>query len=87
MTDTDIALDDLLVAREAIIARMVQGMPDAHRRFLIGFKRGKPDWTLLDIAGAEQLPAVQWKPLNLSKLETAKREALAARVKAILYPV
>jgi predicted nucleotidyltransferase component of viral defense system len=86
MTDTDIALDDLLDAREAIIATMVQNMPDTHRRFLIGFKRADPDWTLLNVAGAEQLPAVQWKLLNLSKLATTKREALAARLKDILYP-
>jgi predicted nucleotidyltransferase component of viral defense system len=87
MTDRDIALEDLLATREAIIATMVRDMPDKHRRFLIEFKHGEPDWTLLDVAGAEHLPAVQWKLLNLSKLPTAKRETLAARLKDILYSV
>jgi hypothetical protein len=80
-------LEDLLATREAIIATMVRDMPDKHRRFLIEFKHGEPDWTLLDVAGAEHLPAVQWKLLNLSKLPTAKRETLAARLKDILYSV
>ena len=86
MTETDVALDDLLAAREAIIATMVQDMPDSHRRFLIGFKRGEPDWTLFDIAGADQLPAVQWKRFNLAKTPADKRDALASRLEAILYP-
>lgn len=83
MTDTDIALDDLYAAREAIIAAMVQNMPDAHREFLLGFKRGTPDWALLGVAGAAELPAVQWKLMNLAKLSDNQREALAARLEAI----
>ena len=86
MTMTDVALGDLLTAREAIIATMVQYMPDTHRRFLIGFKRGEPDWTLLDIVGADQLPAVQWKLLNLAKTPADKRDDLTSRLEAILYP-
>jgi predicted nucleotidyltransferase component of viral defense system len=83
MTETEIALDDLLAAREEIIATMVQDMPDAHRRFLIGFKRGDPDWTLLDIEGAEKLPAVQWKLLNLGKMSDEQREISALRLEAV----
>lgn len=85
MTASDIALDDLLAAREAIIETIVQHMPDAHRRFLIGFKRGEPDWTSLDIAGAEKLPAVQWKMLNLAKLSADQRNTLASRLETILH--
>ena len=86
MTDTEIALEDLLSARETIIETMVQGMPDAHCRFLVGFKRGEPDWSLLAVDGAEHLPAVKWKLLNLSKPSADKREVLAARLEAILFP-
>ena len=86
MTTTDVTLDDLHQAREAIINTMVQDMPDPHRHFLIGFKRGDPDWTLLDVAGAAELPAVQWKALNLAKMPAAQREASALRLEDILLP-
>ncbi len=86
MTTTDVTLDDLHQAREAIITTMVQDMPDPHRHFLIGFKRGDRDWTLLDVAGAAELPTVQWKALNLAKMPAAQREASALRLEAILLP-
>jgi predicted nucleotidyltransferase component of viral defense system len=86
MTANDVTLDDLLEAREAIIATMVADMPEAHHQFLIGFKRGEPDWSLLDVAGADKLPAVQWKLLNLAKLPDGKRAAMADRLAAIPYP-
>ena len=87
MTTTDVTLDDLRQAREAIITTMVHDMPDPHRHFLIGFKRGNPDWTLLDVAGAAKLPAVQWKALNLDKMPATQREASALRLEAILLPI
>jgi len=43
---------------------MVQDMPALQRHFLVGFKRGNPDWTLLDVAGAAEHPAVQWQALR-----------------------
>ena len=61
MTEQPVTLDDLLQAREELIAELVGKMPDEHRRFLASFKRGKPEWELLGIPHAEQLPAVQWR--------------------------
>ena len=51
-------------------------MPQQHRRFLISVKRGEPDWALLDLPGAKDLPAVRWKLENLAKLSVAKRARL-----------
>jgi predicted nucleotidyltransferase component of viral defense system len=47
MTDRPVTLDELTVAREALIAGIISEMPDEHRRFLISFERGEPDWSLL----------------------------------------
>ena len=43
---------DLEAARKTIIAAMVADMPDDRRRFLVGFKRGEPDWALPGIPEA-----------------------------------
>lgn len=86
MTQEPIALTDLEATRETIITKMVTDMPEAHRRFLIGFKRGEPDWQLLGIPEAQRLPAVLWKQLNLDKLAADKRLELADVLENVLFP-
>ncbi|WP_284178033.1 nucleotidyl transferase AbiEii/AbiGii toxin family protein [Rhabdaerophilum sp. SD176] len=76
MTAEPVPLDELLAAREELIVSMAKGMPDGHKEFLRGFKRGQPDWPLLGIPGAADLPAVQWKQLNLGKLTVEARARL-----------
>lgn len=84
MTEEPVSLEELEVAREEIIAAIIDEMPEEHRRFLIGFKRGEPDWTLLDVPGAEDLPAVRWKQQNLDKLSPARRAELLASLEKVL---
>jgi hypothetical protein len=85
MSSAPVTLEDLLQAREAIIEAMVAHMPQSHRNFLIGFKQGKPDWTLAGIPGAE-LPAVRWKQRNLDKLASERRTKLVSALEAVLFP-
>jgi hypothetical protein len=84
LTDTPVSLDELLQAREDLIRAMVGSMPPNHRRFLMTVKRGDPEWTLLDLPGAEALPAVRWRLENLAKLDGAKRAAFVARLGEVL---
>ena len=86
MTQEPVALADLEAARETIIAAMVADMPDAHRHFLVGFKRGEPDWELLGIPEAQRLPAVLWKQRNLDRLSAEKRRELADALEKVLFP-
>ena len=83
MTDAPVALDELLAARDALIREIVDTMPEGHREFLIGFKRGEPDWKAIGLPGAADLPAVRWKQLNLDRLPPARREALTDRLRAV----
>jgi predicted nucleotidyltransferase component of viral defense system len=76
MTERLVTLDDLLETREAFIAELVGGMPSEHRKFLVSFKRGEPDWQLLGIPHAEQLPAVRWRLQNLARMDGRKRQKL-----------
>lgn len=85
MTEEPVTLTDLETTREAIIAEMVAAMPDEHRRFLVSFKRGEPDWELLGIPEAQHLPAVMWKQRNLGKLPNAKRAELTDALERVLF--
>ena len=71
MTEGPVALDDLVGTRETLIANAVGGMPDAHRRFLLSFEAGAPDWSLLDAPNAATLPAVQNNPTRRSRSRQA----------------
>ena len=84
MVDQPVTLDELLKAREDLIAEIVGKMPEQHKRFLISVKRGEPDWALLDLPGAKDLPAVQWKLENLAKLSAEKRAQLLKGLNAAL---
>jgi predicted nucleotidyltransferase component of viral defense system len=83
MTRDPVELADLLAARATLIKSIV-GMPADHRKFLISFERGKPDWNLLGLPNAAELPAVRWRQQNLDKLSPNKRAVLVARLEEVL---
>lgn len=84
MTRQPVALDDLLAAREALISEIVGSMPDAHRRFLLAFERGEPDWSTVGLEAAANLPAVRWRQQNLDSLSAEKRGTLVKQLQEVL---
>jgi Nucleotidyl transferase AbiEii toxin, Type IV TA system len=84
MTDARVTVDDLIGAREQLIAEIVGKMPVDHKKFLVSLKRGEPEWKLLGIEGAEALPAVRWRLENLAKLNQKKKNALIERLRHVL---
>ena len=76
MTEIPVTLDELVEAREQLIADIVGNMPEAHRALLVSFVAGEPDWTLIDVPHAAELPAVKWRQVNLDKLDRDRRKAL-----------
>jgi len=83
MTEVPVALEDLLQARDSLIREIVDAMPEAHRAFLIGFKRGEPDWEAVQLPDVAALPAVRWKQLNLDRLSPDRRTLLTERLSAV----
>lgn len=90
MTREPVSLGDLLAAREALVARVVGGMPDAHRALLLAFERGEGDvtarWAALGLEAAARLPAVRWRQQNLDQIDAGRRGDLVARLEAVLRP-
>jgi predicted nucleotidyltransferase component of viral defense system len=84
MTAQPVALEDLEATREELVAELVGKMPAAHRRFLVSFEEGKPEWELLNLASVANLPAVRWRQINLDSLSEEKRAALVARLRETL---
>jgi predicted nucleotidyltransferase component of viral defense system len=84
MAREPIALADLLKARIDLIGAIVGGMSDEHQKFLVSFERGEPDWKLLGLPNAADLPAVRWRQQNLDRLSPSKRALLVHRLEDVL---
>jgi hypothetical protein len=84
MIEEPVTIEELVAAREALIADIVGNMPAAHRQFLVSFERGEPDWTKLGLPAAAALPAVKWRQYNLDKLSPEKHTALVANLEKVL---
>ncbi|KJE33761.1 hypothetical protein UF64_18830 [Thalassospira sp. HJ] len=84
MTEDVIDIDELISTQTEMIDLLIGKMPDRHRKFLIDFESGAPDWSMLNIGDAAMLPAVRWRQLNLDKLKADKRIALVDLLKSSL---
>src|SRR5712664_4073587 len=84
MTRDPVELADLLAARGALIESVVGGMSADHRKFLVSFERGNPDWELLGLPNVPDLPAVRWRQQNLDKLPLNKRALLVTRLEEVI---
>jgi predicted nucleotidyltransferase component of viral defense system len=84
MTEEDVPLAELHAARAQLVEVLIGDMPQAHREFLVGFKKGEPDWEKLGVAGAADLPAVRFKQQNLDRLSAEARAVLTERLATVL---
>lgn len=84
MTAEPVSLRELIDTREQLIKCMTDEMPSDHKRLLISFVAGEPDWSSFKFADAKELPAVQWRGINLDKLKRSRREELASQLASVL---
>lgn len=72
--------DDHRATLERLVSALRQAFTDDDRAFLISFEAGDPDWSRFPIAMLAELPAPQFKLINIRKF----REASPERHKAVL---
>ncbi|WP_105373398.1 nucleotidyl transferase AbiEii/AbiGii toxin family protein [Neorhizobium huautlense] len=68
MTIQKVALDELLDIRERLLKDIQAHLDDQARTFLLSLHDGEPDFEVIGLTHALDLPAVRWKILNLQKL-------------------
>ncbi len=81
MARTTVPLEELLSTREELIRLVNMGLSPEEKQFLISIKQGQPNWELLGIDGAADLPAVQWKLINISKMKPAEHKQAIDKLK------
>jgi predicted nucleotidyltransferase component of viral defense system len=77
-------LEVLERTRVELISTIHSKLTQNHRDFLISFKEGNPDWSLLPFENIKELPSVKWKILNLEKMPKAKKVEAIQKLKDTL---
>ncbi len=83
MPAEEVALEHLTEVQTSLPGRVLAALGDRHRQFLLGFKQGNPDWSLLPFASVKDLPAVRWKQINLDKMDSPKRQEAIDRLQQL----
>jgi predicted nucleotidyltransferase component of viral defense system len=84
MTQEEVSLQGLREVQEKLAHRIVQSLDDDERAFLLSMKRGEPEWDRLGVDNLDQLPALQWKCLNIKKMSPEKRASELDRLQRVL---
>ena len=90
MTREDVALATLEQTQDRLIKHLPGALTASHRDFLLSLVSAEPAWELMPFKHLSQLPALQWKLLNLRRLRSrnsgrfkAQYDELAALFKAL----
>lgn len=83
MTAEPVPLDQLLTARERLVTDLHRDLDETERRFLLSFVNLTPEWALLDVPHAADLPALRWKISNLERLRKTNSAKFAQQAKAL----
>lgn len=84
MAETDMPLEELVAVRGRLVELVHQELTDSEKGFLLSFKNREPDWTLLNLDGVSELPAIKWKQVNLAKMSDDKHKLALEKLKSIL---
>ena len=84
MTEIPVSLEELQSVRQQLVEQIHTGLTSEEKQFLLSFKKGEPDWSLLAIDGVETLPAVKWKQHNLSRMPKNKLQRAYEKLAEVL---
>ena len=79
------SLAEMEETRRRIVNLIRDQLNDAQRNFLISFKAGRPDWSLLPQPDVANLPAVKWKLINIRQMTEAKHKKAMEKLERVLY--
>lgn len=84
MSAKKLKIDELQDAGKRLVQIILEKLTDAERRFLISFKRGKPDWNKFFLPEAKNFPGVLWKQKNLEKVPFEKMKRASQKLEMLL---
>jgi hypothetical protein len=84
MTDAEVGYEELVAVRERLVETIRNTMTEGEKQFLVSIKQGQPHWDLIPVTGIEHLPAIQWKLVNIRKMDKMKQIESLTKLEAAL---
>ena len=84
MAEEEVTCEELEETRKALVARIARDLTLPERQFIVSVKEGKPQWDLIGLEGVQNLPAVQWKLLNIGRMAPAKHQQAVRKLRDYL---
>lgn len=84
MTQLAVSYEELISVREKLINTIQADLTSNERLFLVSIKEGNPDWSLLPMEGLDNLPALQWKLINIKKMGKNSHQQALNKLKEAL---
>ncbi len=83
MTSEPTSLEDLIEVQHRLPVEIRNALDDDEKAFLLSIKRGEPEWERLGLYHIKDLPALQWKVMNVRKMDRVKREQALGRLSRV----
>ena len=84
MTLEEVTCEDLEKTREQLVFMIARELTIQERQFIVSVKEGMPQWDLLGLDGVQNLPAVQWKLLNIGRMSPVKHQQAVSKLRDYL---
>ena len=84
MSRIHVPLPQLLKVRERLVDELPPLLDANERSFLVALKEGEPDWEVLGLDHLSELPALQWKLINVRKMAPVKHAEALRRLQEVL---
>lgn len=79
-----VVLERLQETLKQLVHEIHNAMTDEDRHFLLALKQGTQDWRNFSLPEVERLPGIQWKMLNLARMNPSKRRQAEVKLEKIL---
>jgi len=84
MTLEEVTCEELEKTREQLVSVIARELTIQERQFIVSVKEGMPQWDLIGFEGVQNLPAVQWKLLNIGRMAPAKHQQALRKLRDYL---
>lgn len=84
MTRDEVPLEDLIAVQKQLPGLIRSLLDGDERAFLLSLKRGVPEWERLGLSHVSELPALQWKLLNVRRMDKSKHVDALRKLETVL---
>ena len=79
-----VPLDDMIEIWKEVVLSLNHDFTENEREFMLSFKRKSPKWDLFPVKEIRNLPAIQWKMLNLKRMSSKKHQTAYEKLEGVL---